>query len=174
MAAGFLSRVVPLHRAAVLAVLLALGGSWPGVARAATTTITGPWAGGTILPADTVVLANGASVTGNVIANGTLQFAQTGSLTIGTTLSGTGTLALANTGTLTLSAINFVGATGTGTLLDLTTSVPMGTLVLGATGGPATTFNAVMEALAPLGITSLPMPATPHAVFQAIRSARKG
>ena len=45
---------------------------------------------------------------------------------------------------------------------------------IGATGGPATTFNAVMDALAPLGITSLPMPATPHAVFQAIRSARKG
>ena len=127
MAAGFLSRVVPLHRAAVLAVLLALGGSWPGVARAATTTITGPWAGGTILPADTVVLANGASVTGNVTANGTLQFAQTGSLTIGTTLSGTGTLALANTGTLTLS----LATAGPTVLLDMTTNVAQGTLVLG-------------------------------------------
>ena len=128
MAARFLSRVVPLRRAAVLAVLLALGGPWPGGAWAATTTITGPWAGGTILPADTVVLANGASVTGNVIANGTLQFAQTGSLTIGTTLSGTGTLALTNTGTLTLSRIT---SGTTATLLDMTTNVPQGTLVLG-------------------------------------------
>jgi autotransporter-associated beta strand protein/T5SS/PEP-CTERM-associated repeat protein len=128
MAAGFLSRVVPVHRAAVLAVLLALGGPWPGGAWAATTTITGPWAGGTILPADAVVLANGASVTGNVIANGTLQFAQTGSLTIGTQLSGTGTLALANTGTLTLSRIT---SGTTATLLDMTTNVPQGTLVLG-------------------------------------------
>lgn len=63
-------------------------------------------------------------------------------------------------------------------LLELPcTHTPMGMKScgeIGATGGPATTFNAVMDALAPLGITSLPMPATPHAVFQAIRSARKG
>ncbi len=111
---------------AAAAILLAVG--WSGGARAATTTITSAWAGGTNLPADTVVLANGASVTGNVTANGTLQFAQTGSLTIGTTLSGTGTLALANTGTLTLSRIT---SGTTATLLDLTTSVPQGMLVLG-------------------------------------------
>ena len=119
-------RTAGLGRASVAALVLALG--WCGGARAATTTYTGPWAGGTILPADTVVLANGASVTGNVVANGILQFAQTGSLTIGTQLSGTGTLALANTGTLTLSRIT---SGTTATLLDMTTTVPQGTLVLG-------------------------------------------
>jgi fibronectin-binding autotransporter adhesin len=120
-------RVILPRRSVWLAALMAAG-YWPGTGLAATTTYTGPWAGGTILPADTVVLANGASVTGNVTANGTLQFAQTGSLTIGTTLSGTGTLALANTGTLTLSRIT---SGTTATLLDMTTNVPQGTLVLG-------------------------------------------
>ena len=47
-------------------------------ARAVTTTYTSAWSGGTIAPGDTVVLNNGASVTGNVVANGTLQFNQSG------------------------------------------------------------------------------------------------
>ena len=129
MADGFRRGVMTLGRTAILAAVVAVGTAWPGGARAATTTYTSAWAGGTILPADTVVLADGASVTGNVVANGTLQFAQTGSLTIGTTLSGTGTLALANTGTLTLSRVT---SGTTATLLDMTTNVPQGTLVLGA------------------------------------------
>jgi len=69
---------------------------------AATTTYTGPWAGGTIAEGDTVVLNNGASVTGNVVANGTLQFNQSkpNLLVISSTISGTGSLSLTNTGTL--------------------------------------------------------------------------
>ena len=72
---------------------------------AATTTFTGPWAGGTIAPLDTVVLDNGASVTGNVVANGTLQVNQTApnTLTISGIISGTGALSLTNTGTLNLN-----------------------------------------------------------------------
>ena len=42
---------------------------------------------------------------------------------------------------------------------------------IGATGGPATTFNAVMDALAPLGVRQLSMPATPQAVLRAIQDA---
>ena len=42
---------------------------------------------------------------------------------------------------------------------------------IGATGGPATTFNAVMDALAGLGVRDLRMPATPERVLQAIRNA---
>jgi autotransporter-associated beta strand protein/T5SS/PEP-CTERM-associated repeat protein len=113
---------------AVVALVFAFGSLTPVVARAATTTYTGPWVGGTILPTDTVVLADGASVTGNVVANGTLQFAQTGSLTIGTTLSGTGTLTLANTGTLTLAKQVVAYST---TLLDMTVRVPQGVLLAG-------------------------------------------
>ncbi|MFM9024334.1 MAG: hypothetical protein ACKON7_03155, partial [Planctomycetaceae bacterium] len=72
---------------------------------AATTTFTGPWAGGTIAPNDTVVLNNGASVTGNVVANGTLRFNQSAPslLTISSTISGTGALSLTNSGTLNLN-----------------------------------------------------------------------
>lgn len=121
-----------MRRGACRAVVLGLCGLVPVVARAATTTYTGPWAGGTILPADTVVLANGASVTGNVAANGTLQFAQTGSLTIGTTLSGTGTLAMANSGTLTLSQV--VAGT-TSMLFDTNVRATQGELLVGADGG---------------------------------------
>ena len=62
-------------------------------ARAATTTYTSVYTGGTIAPDDTVLLDNGASVTGNVTSNGTLQFNQSGTtLTISNTISGTGTL----------------------------------------------------------------------------------
>ena len=62
-------------------------------ARAATTTYTSVYTGGTIAPDDTVLLENGATVTGNVTANGTLQFNQSGTtLTISNVISGTGTL----------------------------------------------------------------------------------
>ncbi|MCP4330735.1 MAG: xanthine dehydrogenase family protein molybdopterin-binding subunit [Alphaproteobacteria bacterium] len=41
----------------------------------------------------------------------------------------------------------------------------------GAIGAPAATMNAILNALSPLGITDLAMPATPHRIWQAIRSA---
>jgi carbon-monoxide dehydrogenase large subunit len=37
---------------------------------------------------------------------------------------------------------------------------------------PQTVMNAVLDALVPLGVTQLDMPATPLAVWQAIQSAR--
>src|SRR4051812_16316032 len=42
----------------------------------------------------------------------------------------------------------------------------------GAIGAPAALMNAVMDALAPVGVTHLDMPASPHRVWQAIRAAR--
>ncbi len=44
----------------------------------------------------------------------------------------------------------------------------------GATGAPPTVMNALLDALAPLGITHLDMPATPLAIWQAIRTAARG
>ena len=43
----------------------------------------------------------------------------------------------------------------------------------GATGAPAAVINAILDALAPLGVTRIDMPATPEAVWRAIRAARK-
>jgi carbon-monoxide dehydrogenase large subunit len=42
----------------------------------------------------------------------------------------------------------------------------------GAIGAPAAVMNAVMDALAPVGVQHLDMPASPHRVWQAIRAAR--
>src|SRR5579872_6776686 len=42
----------------------------------------------------------------------------------------------------------------------------------GAIGSPPAVINAVLDALAPLGVTDLDMPATPYRVWQAIRSAK--
>ncbi len=42
----------------------------------------------------------------------------------------------------------------------------------GAIGAPAALMNAVHDALAPSGVTYIDMPATPHRVWQAIRSAK--
>lgn len=41
----------------------------------------------------------------------------------------------------------------------------------GTTGAPAAVMNAIMDALAPIGVETLDMPATPHALWRAIRSA---
>ena len=102
----------------------------PCAAQAATTTYTGIFSGGTIAPGDTVVLNDGATVTGNVTTNGTLQFNQTGALTISNTISGTGELSLTNIGALTLTA-----TTGANTIvLDMTTSVASGTLLIRNSG----------------------------------------
>ena len=40
-----------------------------------------------------------------------------------------------------------------------------------AIAGPAATINAICDALAPLGVSHIDMPATPEAVWRAIRSA---
>ncbi len=42
----------------------------------------------------------------------------------------------------------------------------------GATGAPAAVINAILDALGPLGVTRIDMPATPEAVWRAIRAAR--
>ena len=42
----------------------------------------------------------------------------------------------------------------------------------GAIASPATIMNAVMNALAPLGVTELDMPATPRRVWEAIQAMR--
>ena len=41
----------------------------------------------------------------------------------------------------------------------------------GAIGSPPALINAVVDALAHLGVREVPMPATPHVVWQTIRSA---
>jgi autotransporter-associated beta strand protein/T5SS/PEP-CTERM-associated repeat protein len=89
-----------------------------------TTTYTSVWSGGTIAPGNTVVLNDGASVSGNVTNNGTLQFNQSEVLTITSTISGTGTLSLTSTGTLNLAGLNELNTIA----LDLTTNVSSGGL----------------------------------------------
>ena len=42
----------------------------------------------------------------------------------------------------------------------------------GAIAAPAAVVGALLDALAPLGVTDLEMPATPHRVWQAIMRAR--
>jgi carbon-monoxide dehydrogenase large subunit len=44
----------------------------------------------------------------------------------------------------------------------------------GATGAPAAVMNAILDALAPLGIDALDMPATPERVWRAINAGRGG
>ena len=127
------------------------------VAHGATTTYTTAWGGGVIAPDDTVVIGNGGSVTGNVTANGTLQFNHTTALSMGGTISGTGSLMLTNTGTLTLTGYSsgtaaldlaigasggqlMIGTSGSGSL-GLGTS---GTGSLTVAGGQVTNFNAFL------------------------------
>jgi len=84
-------------------------------ARAATTTYdtnNTPCTGGTINPGDTVLLNNGATVTGNITDNGTLQFNQSGNtLTISNLISGSGTGTLNVTGGSVINAIGTLGNT---------------------------------------------------------------
>ncbi|MEK7835212.1 MAG: molybdopterin cofactor-binding domain-containing protein, partial [Pseudomonadota bacterium] len=44
----------------------------------------------------------------------------------------------------------------------------------GAIGSPAAVINAIVDALAPLGVRDIEMPATPQRVWQAIRDAKSG
>jgi carbon-monoxide dehydrogenase large subunit len=43
---------------------------------------------------------------------------------------------------------------------------------VGAIGSPPAVINAVLDALAPLGVTDITMPASPHRVWQAINSVK--
>ena len=115
---------------ALVALACLFGGA--SSARAQTTTTYGSggssntFTGGTIAPGDTVLLNDGATVTGNVTSNGTLQFNQSGTtLTISNTISGTGTLSLTNTGTLNLTGTSRAANT---IVLDMTTSASAGVL----------------------------------------------
>lgn len=122
----------PFHRllrgAFFLAGMIAAGVA-TSPARAATTTYdinNTPYTGGTIAPGDTVLLNDGATVTGNITANGTLQFNQTGAaLIISSTISGTGTLLLTNAGALNLTGTTAASNT---VVLDMTTSASAGLL----------------------------------------------
>jgi len=114
-----------------LAGLLAAGVA-ESSAHAATTTYTSPYAGGTISPGDSVVLDDGATITGAITNNGTLQFNQTsGTLTMSSALTGSGTLSLTNAGTLMLTGTTVSVGIG----LDMTTTVDSGRLLIGNNGG---------------------------------------
>lgn len=105
--------------------------SWPWLladpAPAATTTYTSPWTGGTIAAGDTAVIEDGATITGNVVADGTLRFNQTTALTMSGTISGSGAVALTNTGTVVLTGLT----SGTGRF-DLAISAAAGQLTIGS------------------------------------------
>jgi carbon-monoxide dehydrogenase large subunit len=64
------------------------------------------------------------------------------------------------------------------TLAELPTAVnPLGVKGAGQAGcmaAPQTIINAILDALAPLGIAHIDMPATPERIWRAIRSARRG
>lgn len=119
------------RRALLIGMTIAFELCCPTICMGAVTTFTGVYAGGTIAPNDTVVLNNGATVAGNVVTNGTLQFNQSGTnLTVSSTVSGTGTLSLTNTGTLTLTATG----TNAETVLTTQTVLSAGRLQIGASG----------------------------------------
>jgi autotransporter-associated beta strand protein/T5SS/PEP-CTERM-associated repeat protein len=115
-----------------------LGGASSARAQSTTTYGSGgssnTFTGGTISPGDTVLLNDGATVTGDVTADGTLQFNQSAgnTLTISNLISGTGTLSLTNTGTLNLTGTS--GAANT-VVLDMTTSASSGVLQMNAASG---------------------------------------
>ena len=64
------------------------------------------------------------------------------------------------------------------TLAELPTAVnPLGVKGAGQAGcmaAPQTIINAILDALAPLGIAHIDMPATPERIWRAIRNARGG
>ena len=64
-----------------------------------------------------------------------------------------------NTDETTPCKINPLGAKGVGEL--------------GTVGGTPTVINAVLDALRPLGVKTIEMPATPEKIWQAIRSAKQ-
>jgi fibronectin-binding autotransporter adhesin len=106
-------------------------------ASAATTTYDSantPYTGGTISPGNTVLVNDGATVTGDIIDNGKLLFSQSArnTLTISNVISGNGTLALTNAGTVNLTGNQ---ASGNAVFWDMTTVVSAGSLrILSGTG----------------------------------------
>jgi T5SS/PEP-CTERM-associated repeat protein/autotransporter-associated beta strand protein len=77
-------------------------------------------------------LDDGATITGAITNNGTLQFNQTsGTNTMTDVLTGSGTLSLINAGTLMLTGTNVSVGIG----LDMTTTVDSGRLLIGNNGG---------------------------------------
>ena len=134
----------------------------PNVAACFLPACSEPYTGGTIDPDDTVLLNDRATVTGNVAANGTLQFNQSAgnTLTISNTLSGTGTLifnrssastysgVLSGWGAVTKQAAGLLTFSGANSYSGLTTisagtvallgtgSIGTGGLNLGTTGSP--------------------------------------
>lgn len=112
----------------VLAGLLVVGVA-PADLRAATTAYTSAYSGGIIALGDTVLLNNGATVTGDVRVDGTLQFNQQGTLTITRDIYGSGTLSLTNMGTLNLDPrVTDLSAPANTVVLDMTTSASSGLL----------------------------------------------
>ena len=70
------------------------------------------WAGGTISSGATLRLDDGGTVSGNVTNNGTLQYNESGNITISNTVAGSGTLSLTGSGILTLTGSNtYTGGT---------------------------------------------------------------
>ena len=115
-----LARITPKSLIPVLVALACLFGGASSV-RAQTTTTYGT--GGTINPGDTVILNNGASVTSDITANGTLQFNQSAgnTLTISNLISGTGTLTMSGglvvvSGSLSNNAASTINLNTGGTL----------------------------------------------------------
>jgi fibronectin-binding autotransporter adhesin len=106
----------------LLLLVCGVGGSSDG----ATTTYSSAWGGGTILPGDAVVLLDGASVTGPVVANGFLEFGQTGQINPGGIISGTGGFAITAGGTVFLSKPSAPGVVA----LELAASIPFGRMAV--------------------------------------------
>jgi autotransporter-associated beta strand protein/T5SS/PEP-CTERM-associated repeat protein len=118
-----------------------LGGAPSARAQSTTTYGSGgssnTFTGGTIAPGDTVLLNDGASVTGAVTADGTLQFNQSAgnTLTISNLISGTGTLSLTNTGILNLAGTSGGEGVENTVVLDMTTSASLGVLEINSASG---------------------------------------
>ncbi|MCX6839609.1 MAG: autotransporter-associated beta strand repeat-containing protein [Verrucomicrobia bacterium] len=91
------------------------------------------WTGGIISPGATLRLDDGGTVSGDVTNNGTLQYNESGNLTISNTVAGTGTLSLTGSGILTLSGANtYTGATTVSTgVLNLQNANALGTIAAG-------------------------------------------
>ncbi|MBU6223018.1 MAG: hypothetical protein KGR24_09780, partial [Planctomycetes bacterium] len=112
----------PLVTWLLLVLACVVGGS----SRAATTTYSSAWGGGTIMPGDAVVLLDGASLTGPVVANGLLEFGQTGQINPGGIISGTGGFAITAGGTVFLSKPSAPGVVA----LELAASIPFGRMAV--------------------------------------------
>jgi aerobic carbon-monoxide dehydrogenase large subunit len=86
-----------------------------------------------------------------------------------------GTLASANFMTYAVPRAQHVPRAVTGHTVTPTPLNPLGVKGIGEAGtivSTPTVINAIVDALAPLGITDMPMPATPERVWAAIRTAR--